>query len=328
MTAFLVPLPGTASQPPVKGQTDRYAVRWLNPVSEVWICGHATVALSAYLSSHHPQKAQAKGLKAGEKDKITLETVKYGTVSSLSVLDPFGNDHLTAIDFPELIDGKALDISTGRGAEIWDVIDQATTGWTKDDVLGLVEDDGRILIEVKPEVDLADAKIDCEKLVSSDEVSAGKLGTYQQDGLDPKYLVAFQVVKKNRNARSPHVNSRTWNTVKGFRVEESAVSQPPPLTVTRVITQVGAIFWIADNSMQTGSVHCAIIPYCLTTAQDRLYENHDARSFGLDPEMRYIFRVAQLSERGGEMYVCWNKDAKTVRIMAEACEIRSGEVDL
>jgi hypothetical protein len=44
--------------------------------------------------------------------------------------------------------------------------------------------------------------------------------------------------------------------------------------------------------------------------------------------MRRILRVKQLSERGGEMAVCWNQDQKTVRIMGRCCSLGDKEVEV
>lgn len=56
--------------------------------------------------------------------------------------------------------------------------------------------------------------------------------------------------------------------------------------------------------------------------------NHDPASFGLDARMNRILRVQQLSERGGEMGVCWDKAGGRVRIMGRCVEVGQGEVRL
>ena len=44
--------------------------------------------------------------------------------------------------------------------------------------------------------------------------------------------------------------------------------------------------------------------------------------------MRRILRVKQLSQRGGEMAVCWNEEDATVRIMGSCCSVGEKEVEV
>ena len=164
MTAFLVPLKGTKGQQAVAGQTDRFALRWFNPAHEVWLCGHATMALSHYLVNDLSTGSKEES-KLHEKDKLTLLTVQHGTVSSVQVKDPWGAGYLTAIDFPELVVFEELDVEQGKGAERWKVI-EASSDLKKEDVLAIREDEQRVLVELKSSVDLAAAKIDPTKFVS------------------------------------------------------------------------------------------------------------------------------------------------------------------
>lgn len=291
MTAFLISLPSSGVQQDQnasagKNQTDRYALRWFNPDHEVWICGHATMALSHHLAHAN---CSATGAKPAEKNKLHLLTVKYGTVSSVQVIDPWGSGYLTAIDFPQLTTFEELEIDTGRGKEAWDIIKAASDGIEKEDVLAIREDEQRVLLELRKEVDLKSAKIDCTKF----------------DALAPKYVIPFQIASTLPGAANtqggPHVHSRCFGSG-GFALEDSA----------------------------TGSAHCAIIPYFLSdpAASARLLETHPAESFGLDPKMRRILRVKQLSERGGDMAVCWNEEAGTVRIMGTCCSSGEKEVEV
>ena len=93
MTAFLLPL----------GFEDgKYALRWIDPGTEVQLCGHATVALSEYLFSlpNSPKR-------------LELETVKHGLVVSQRLSNPLKDgDERLALDFPEILGLKDLERST------------------------------------------------------------------------------------------------------------------------------------------------------------------------------------------------------------------------
>lgn len=241
MTAFLVPLAPTnplsrndtapsdqnrnKTQPQV-GTTNHYAVRWFNPSSECWICGHATMALSSYLANHFPRGVdRSNGDIVLEHNELVLETVKYGTVGSVQVLDPWGDDYVTGIDFPQIMDHQEEDT---RG-ETWKVLKKATS-LEEGDVLGIRVNSSQVVIEVKGDVDLKAVKVDCEKLVrvagpsQSRNVRRTPSLTTPQASLDPHYIIPFQIVAQSQTKNGPHVQSRVWGSQKGFRVEDSAVS--------------------------------------------------------------------------------------------------------
>ena len=239
MTAFLNSLPSSGVQQDQnasagKNQTDRYALRWFNPDHEVWICGHATMALSHHLAHAN---CSATGAKPAEKNKLHLLTVKYGTVSSVQVIDPWGSGYLTAIDFPQLTTFEELEIDTGRGKEAWDIIKAASDGIEKEDVLAIREDEQRVLLELRKEVDLKSAKIDCTKFVSSSDFASIRwrwasdvilaVRLMVQDALAPKYVIPFQIASTLPGAANtqggPHVHSRCFGSG-GFALEDSAVS--------------------------------------------------------------------------------------------------------
>lgn len=99
MTAFLLP------QDFSKGQ---YLLRWLDPGTEVQLCGHATVALSQHLFS----SPSAPG-------RLELTTVKHGLVISENLPTPFdGDDKRVGLDFPEILGFEAVEKSSERWEEV------------------------------------------------------------------------------------------------------------------------------------------------------------------------------------------------------------------
>lgn len=99
MTAFLLPL----------GSEDgKYTLRWIDPGTEVQLCGHATVALSEYLFSlpNSPKK-------------LELETVKHGLVVSQRLSNPLKEgDERVALDFPEILGFKGIEKTTEEWSDI------------------------------------------------------------------------------------------------------------------------------------------------------------------------------------------------------------------
>jgi hypothetical protein len=246
MTAFLVPLTGSAGQAASAGETDRYALRWFNPAHEVWICGHATMALSHYLVndlSSATKKAEGNGSRPAEKAKLSLLTLKYGTVSSIQVVDPWGSGYLTAIDFPQLTTFDELNVDEGRGQKLWGVIEAASKGIGKEDVLDIREDEQRVLVELRSGVDLGAAQIDCTKFVSHPaavqldvlvSIGVGYMRWSEltmEDGIAPKYVIPFQIAPSSPTAAyakgAPHVHSRCFGSG-DFAVEDSAVRPSYP----------------------------------------------------------------------------------------------------
>lgn len=99
MTAFLLP------QDTSKGQ---YLLRWLDPGTEVQLCGHATVALSQYLFSQPNAPA-----------RLELNTVTHGLVVSENLPTPFDkSDERVALDFPEILGFEQVQKGSGRWEEV------------------------------------------------------------------------------------------------------------------------------------------------------------------------------------------------------------------
>lgn len=187
MTAFLIPaIPSSqnASEADMKGkslergQTDQYLLRWFNPASEVFLCGHALMALSYYLFSNYRlsssthDKAKAPTTNVTERGRLNFQTVKYGNVGSMEVIDPWGEEYLVAIDFPELTDFETLDVNSTEGGRGHDIlrslrgaIDQKIS-W-EDQIVCIKESNGFILVEFDSGVDLGSLMVDGEALVSS-----------------------------------------------------------------------------------------------------------------------------------------------------------------
>lgn len=72
---------------------------------------------------------------------------------------------------------------------------------------------------------------------------------------------------------------------------------------------------------QTGSAHCAMIPYYLTSERHRSTFHPDAVN------LRSL-AVHQQSAEGGEMVVQWLRDDKKVRIFGSAVYTGKGEIEL
>lgn len=176
MTACLLPCsPSTHAD----DKTGSYELRWFNPVSEQWICGHATVAASAYIFMEQPGRPSSQRI-----TRLELKTVKYGTVYSSLENDPFnskGDDgtvlQYIAIDFPESINFKDIgphslryqsitNLLTGISGRNWAPDTDEGKTETHVNVLNMVENDRFLLIEIDPSVDLESISIDADKLVS------------------------------------------------------------------------------------------------------------------------------------------------------------------
>ena len=158
-TSFQQPM--TAYLLPTNPSSGEYNLRWFNPASEQWICGHATVALSSHLFSQD-----------GACDKLSLNTEQHGIVTSMLVDDPFGGGKLVAIEFPELRGFESVDITGERFKEVVDILREATgMAWGKDvggegvRLVEMMESSKYLLIEVDPSVDFGGIQFDSEKLV-------------------------------------------------------------------------------------------------------------------------------------------------------------------
>ena len=146
MTAFLLPL----------GSEDgKYALRWIDPGTEVQLCGHATVALSEYLFSlpNSPKR-------------LELETVKHGLVVSQRLSNPLKEgDERVALDFPEILGFKDLERST----EEWsDIVKGLKEVIGKDmPIAQLRRNDHYLVVEFEPDFDMSAGglPLEMEKLV-------------------------------------------------------------------------------------------------------------------------------------------------------------------
>jgi len=110
MTAFLLPL----------GVDRRYALRWIDPGTEIQLCGHATVALSEYLFS-----------KNGAPGRLELETVKHGKVVSERLRNPLEEgDMRVALDFPEILGFRDIE----KSSEEWSTINKGLVGVARKEI--------------------------------------------------------------------------------------------------------------------------------------------------------------------------------------------------
>lgn len=100
MTAFLLPT--------TPGSNRDYLVRWIDPGTEVMLCGHATVALSQYLFSlpNAPKR-------------LNLTSVKHGLVVSELLANPFdAQDQRVGLDFPEILGFQEIKQGSERWSEV------------------------------------------------------------------------------------------------------------------------------------------------------------------------------------------------------------------
>lgn len=147
MTAFALPLSSKS-----ESETQSYALRWFNPMTEAWLCGHATMATSALLFS-----------KNSNLSKLEFLTQKYGTiVAQRGIGDGVGIE--VSMDFPELTDFQLME-NSGRKKLLGSIQDTAEY-WDETAVLEVMDTPDRTLVELKGDFDLAKLKIDCKKMVS------------------------------------------------------------------------------------------------------------------------------------------------------------------
>jgi predicted PhzF superfamily epimerase YddE/YHI9 len=71
--------------------------------------------------------------------------------------------------------------------------------------------------------------------------------------------------------------------------------------------------------VQTGSAHCALIPYYLQQASS---------TFSTAATDKLALSVQQQSKQTGEMVVQWLKDAGRVRIFGQGVEVGKGEIEI
>jgi predicted PhzF superfamily epimerase YddE/YHI9 len=146
MTAFLLPL---------QLNEGKYALRWLDPGTEVQLCGHATVALSEYLFSL-----------PGAPARLELETVKHGKVFSERLNNPLKEgDKRVALDFPEILGFRDIAKSTDE----WETIEKGLKEVTRKEmpIVQLRRNDHYLIVELEAGFDMS-AKglpLDMEKLV-------------------------------------------------------------------------------------------------------------------------------------------------------------------
>jgi predicted PhzF superfamily epimerase YddE/YHI9 len=147
MTAFALPL----SEETTDG-TRKFALRWFNPKTEAWLCGHATMATSAILFS------QNLGL-----NRVDYISQKYGTlVAHRGTSVGLGVE--VSMDFPELTEMAVM--PEFETSDLLGLIDGATQGWDSSAVLEVWDSPDRTLVELKGNYDLAKLEVDCHKLVS------------------------------------------------------------------------------------------------------------------------------------------------------------------
>lgn len=145
MTAFLLPL-----------NTDgRYALRWIDPGTEVQLCGHATVALSEYLFS-----------KEGPPGRLELETVKHGKVVSERLENPLEEgDMRVALDFPEILGFRDVE----KSSEEWSTINKGLAEVARKEIpiAQLRKNDHYLIVELEAGSDMSASglPLNMEKLV-------------------------------------------------------------------------------------------------------------------------------------------------------------------
>jgi predicted PhzF superfamily epimerase YddE/YHI9 len=156
MTALLLPLD-------IDG---RYALRWIDPGTEVQLCGHATVALSEYLFS-----------RPGTPGRLELETVKHGRVISERLENPLRDgDMRVALDFPEILGFRDIEKST----EEWSEINKGLAEVARKEIpiAQLRKNDHYIIVELEAGIDMSASglPLNMEKLVRplSDVYAADK----------------------------------------------------------------------------------------------------------------------------------------------------------
>lgn len=155
MTAFVVPLgPGSDA-----GSTRSYGLRWFNPVSEAWLCGHATMAASALLFS---QRKESK--------IVEYTTMKHGVIRAWWT-NPDAGDKLEdveiAMEFPEITAIEPFPTDSAKRDKILGLLESASVGtFSRKHVLETRDSPERVLLEVEAGFDLKGMKMDCQGLVS------------------------------------------------------------------------------------------------------------------------------------------------------------------
>jgi predicted PhzF superfamily epimerase YddE/YHI9 len=145
MTAFLLPL----------GVDGRYALRWIDPGTEVQLCGHATVALSEYLFS-----------KDGAPGRLELETVKHGRVISERLENPLKKGHMrVALDFPEILGFRDVE----KSSEEWSTTEKGLAEVSRKEIpiAQLRKNDHYLIVELETGFDMSATglPLNMEKLV-------------------------------------------------------------------------------------------------------------------------------------------------------------------
>lgn len=148
MTAFLLP------QDPSKGQ---YLLRWLDPGTEVQLCGHATVALSQHLFSS-----------PGAPKRLELNTVTHGLVVSENLPTPFNeSDKRVGLDFPEILGFKEVEKGSGRWKDVVNGLEDVS-GRQDLPIEAVLDHHHYMIVEFKEGFDMSanGFPLDLEKLVS------------------------------------------------------------------------------------------------------------------------------------------------------------------
>lgn len=225
MTAFLVP----------QESPGHYLLRWFDPVNEMPLCGHATIALSTYIFSERP-----------DLEELQLRTKVHGTVVARKSADPLSpgtsDDPLVSIDFPEL--GGLVQIESTLGSrqkwvQIMNDIEAASSGSTfrREDVLEVWQSDQYLLLEFDEGVDIGKIQVDCKTLASLCGHPLDLRADETQGGFAPRKVLLTQVAPPPDGAdeqawrQVPHLFTRYLGTLPGFEVEDSAVNTAQALSI-------------------------------------------------------------------------------------------------
>jgi hypothetical protein len=148
MTALLIP----------KGPAEdgSYLLRWLDPGTEVQLCGHATIALSHYLFSQ-----------PGAPARLDLTTVKHGQVISERLSNPLDKEDVrVALDFPEILGFRDIEPSSKEWEDVARGLGQVARSQSSP-IRQLRRNDHYLIVELEGDFDMS-AKglpLDMEKLV-------------------------------------------------------------------------------------------------------------------------------------------------------------------
>jgi predicted PhzF superfamily epimerase YddE/YHI9 len=112
------------------------------------------------------------------------------------------------------------------------------------------------------------------------------------------------------------VYSRVFAPAVGI-LEDPVVRQPvPPSLASHILTGCCSL------SLKTGAAHTAIAPYWLgTPARTRLGPRFASRE-------ETTIRARQVSARGGDLDVTWNRAAGRVELVGEAITMMTGTVNV